>query len=84
MRNITDVIKQLQNVSSNDDFKNLLNYILNDYRYKAPEVASELWWDLQSALISCYETPYSSGEALELFSIFTTKTKDELLSMKDN
>ncbi|AEO93550.1 gp291 [Bacillus phage G] len=81
-RNIKDVIEEIKSVSANEDLHAELTRISNNATFKAPELMYELWDEMHLLLLNVYINPFTSDEALEVFAIFTTKTKEELLAMK--
>lgn len=81
-RNIGEVINKLNSVTTNDYLKESMSKILYDAGFKAPEVMYQLWNRLQFELFEAYDHPFVSEESLEAFSIFTGRTKEELLEIK--
>lgn len=81
MRDIGSVIDQILNITTNESLIRELNAIKNASTYKAPELQRMLWDDVGNLLGVCYPNPLTSEESLEIASIFTAKSKEELQTM---
>ena len=84
MRNIVDVIEQLREASSKDEFKHELNSIEDSYYYTAPELVGLLWNRLHDNILSEYVVGHEDNiedEGVTILSIFTTKSEEEVREM---
>lgn len=83
MRNLVDVIKQLKDISSKENFNLELNDIEDSYYYTAPEVKGRLWNRVHEAIIYEYEDEINgrkepSDECILILSCFTTMSVEEV------
>lgn len=60
----------------------MIDGLLQDASDKLTENQDSGWRELHAILLYYYKTPFTSNEALEVFSIFEGVSKDELLNQK--
>ena len=81
-RNILEVMEKIKRVTTSNQLIEGMGRIEYDAGFKAPELMYQLWNALQFKLFETYESPFSSNESLEAFSIFTGRSSEELLEIK--
>ncbi|HFK1543473.1 TPA: hypothetical protein ACGXM3_005295 [Bacillus cereus] len=80
MRQLPDVINQILEVSTNYELKERLEKIKFDCAFTAPEVM-DIRWDLtHEALCRHYPNPIGDNESIEVFCIFTTMNREQLIT----
>ena len=79
MRKLENVIDQILNVSTNKELNNELASIKEDIGFTAPELMGLRWNLTHEALCNHLPNPVETDETIEVFCIFTTMTKDELI-----
>ena len=83
MRNLIDVIKQLKDISSEENFNLELSDIEDSYYYTAPEAKGRLWNRVHEAIVSEYSDEIhkrkeASDECILILSCFTTMSVEEV------
>lgn len=81
-RNILDVMNKIKEVTTSDELIEDMEQIKYDAGFKAPELMYQLWNTLHGILLDAYESPFINDESLAVFSIFTGRSKEELLDIK--
>lgn len=79
MRNLEHVINQILSVTTIDWLKNRLEKIKYDIGFTAPELMGMRWNLVHEALCDSYPNPIENDESIEVFCIFTTMSRDELI-----
>lgn len=81
MRNLIDVIKQLKDISSKENFNLELSDIEDSYYYTAPEARGILWNRVHNAIIDEYISKLNGkpdDECISVISCFSTMSPDEV------
>lgn len=79
MRDIQEVGQEILVHVTSKHVTESIERLLGEAIFRAPEIQYLSWGRMQQILILHYKKPTSSNEALEVFSIFTTLSKEELL-----
>lgn len=79
MRKLENVIDKLLEVSTNEELNNELESIKYDIGFTAPELMSMRWNLTHETLCTHYPNPIENDESINVFCIFTTMTRDELI-----
>lgn len=80
MRSLRDVINQMLEVipSTEEDTINEFNRVLDSLNYSAPEL-EYMWWDeAHGIILDCIEDNNFTDWKLEIVSIFSTKSIEEV------
>lgn len=79
MRRLEDVIDQIIAIATNDDLMNGLSRIKYDASYTAPEVMYIRWKQTHELLCEYFPNPIATEESINIFCIFTTLEREELI-----
>ncbi|WP_144468691.1 cell division protein [Bacillus pumilus] len=77
MRQLTDVINQILEISTNEELNSELKQIKSDASFTSPELMHMRWDSTHDLLLDHTPNPINN-EMVKIFSVFSTKSENEI------